>query len=232
MMVGRAVLQLVAAVLCCKDASGGWTTLTAGISVDLRGVAFPSTSVGATHGFVVGKAGALLATTDGGTTWTSQVGTPNDLEAVAFFGTTRGLLVGEKGTALGTTDGGSMWTTQATPSAASNTRLYDVVFTSATDAVTVGGKGLILSTTDGGDTWSTQNSGVSKKLFGVAFPSATHGFVCGKAGTILATVDGGSNWEARPSGRDDSSTYITSRIMNNLYLNILNFTRTKQQNKK
>ena len=66
----------------------------------------------ATHGWAVGASGTILATTDGGATWSAQdsghtaVGTRADLYAVAFIDATHCWAVGTDGTILATTNGG------------------------------------------------------------------------------------------------------------------------------
>ena len=62
---------------------------------------------------VVGAAGTILRTTDGGATWTLQTsGTTNALNAVSFVDAKTGTAVGVRGTIVRTTDGGATWTPQ------------------------------------------------------------------------------------------------------------------------
>src|SRR5262245_11276856 len=61
---------------------------------------------------VVGEDGTILATDDGGATWTlRETGTTARLRAVSFAGST-GWAVGDSGTILKTEDGGTTWTAQ------------------------------------------------------------------------------------------------------------------------
>ncbi|MGH7726303.1 MAG: WD40/YVTN/BNR-like repeat-containing protein [Candidatus Eiseniibacteriota bacterium] len=58
-------------------------------------------------GTVVGFAGTILRTTDGGQTWVPQEsGTVHDLFDVFFTDTSTGTVVGESGTVLRTVTGG------------------------------------------------------------------------------------------------------------------------------
>jgi photosystem II stability/assembly factor-like uncharacterized protein len=68
------------------------------------GVAFTD----ATHGWVVGSSdGTILATADGGATWSTQTsGTSNQLNGVAFTDDTHGWAVGDGGVILATSTGG------------------------------------------------------------------------------------------------------------------------------
>ena len=108
---------------------------------DLCGVAFTD----ATHGWAVGEDGTILATTDGGATWSAQSsGTSESLYDVAFTDATHGWAVGEGGTILATSDGGATWSAQ---SSGSSTWLHGVAFSDATHGWAVGEGGTILATT-------------------------------------------------------------------------------------
>ena len=61
----------------------------------------------ATHGWAVGTVGTILATTDGGVTWSKQnSGSGLRLTGVTFADATHGWAVGDDGTVLATTNGG------------------------------------------------------------------------------------------------------------------------------
>ena len=67
----------------------------------------------AQHGWAVGWDGKIIATRDGGATWSAQAsGTTLDLLGVSFTDTTHGWAVGDS-LILATTDGGVHWTPQA-----------------------------------------------------------------------------------------------------------------------
>ena len=69
---------------------------------DLTAVSFRDAS----NGMVVGVGGAILRTTDGGSTWTIQSsGTTNDLYGVSFTDAKTGTVVGSGGTILRTATG-------------------------------------------------------------------------------------------------------------------------------
>jgi hypothetical protein len=141
----------------------------------------------------VGDSGTILATTNGGATWSARnSGTTERFSAVAFPDATHGWAVGG-GTILATTDGGATWSAQSSGSAGS---LWDVAFSDSTHGWAVGydygiSSVLILATTNGGATWRAQSPGSCGDLWGVAFSDATHGWAVGDSGTILATTTGG-----------------------------------------
>jgi photosystem II stability/assembly factor-like uncharacterized protein len=157
--------------------------------------------IDASHGWAVGEAGTILATTDGGAIWTAQSSGIVDgaLNGVSFAGASNGWVVGDAGTILATTDGGATWTAQCSgiPDAA----LTSVTFVDASHGWAVGDAGTILATTDGGATWAAQDSGISGfSLNAVSFTDASHGWAVGGAAVIVATTDGGDTWTAQSSG--------------------------------
>jgi photosystem II stability/assembly factor-like uncharacterized protein len=89
-----------------RTADGGatWRKIAppAGRWIDLEHVAF----VDASHGWAVGD-GTVIATTDGGRTWTRQsVGPSDGLSDLSFVSRTRGWVVGDGAAILTTTTGG------------------------------------------------------------------------------------------------------------------------------
>ncbi|MCX6374098.1 MAG: S8 family serine peptidase, partial [Actinobacteria bacterium] len=164
------------------------------VGVTFNGVAF----VDAVHGWAVGEGGLILATSNGGATWSTQTsGTLATFWGVAFSDATHGWAVGEDGLILATSNGGATWSRQTT---GTSELLYDVAFSDAAHGWAVGEGGTILATSDGGATWSTQTSGISTWFHGVAFSDATHGWAVGEGGTILATGNGGATWNKQNSG--------------------------------
>mgnify|MGYP000865105579 FL=1 len=159
--------------------------------------------VDAARGWAVGGSGTVLATTDGGETWSAlDSGGTVELNAVAFSDPQHGFMVGNnedgQGTILATTDGGGTWSEQTT----SASLLSDITFPDATHGWAVGGDSTILATADRGETWHQQRSGGTESLLGVNFADATHGWAVGvdnerNAGIVLTTTDGGNTWTAR-----------------------------------
>ena len=191
----------------------------------LNGVAFPDS----THGWVVGY-GTILATSDGGATWTAQdPGTTAHLEGVFFPDATHGWAVGDEGTILATADGGATWTPQYSgtdlPSGITFT-LSGVCFPDASHGWVVGRaeiwagnhqpshfEDVLSATADGGATWTPQYSG-TETLNGVCFPDAGHGWAVGYdyytgESVILATSDGGATWTAQDPGTAAQLTAVS-----------------------
>jgi hypothetical protein len=128
---------------------------------------------------VVGSDGAIVATSDGGATWSAQAsGSGADLFGVTFADATHGWAVGwdafssnpQHGVILATSDGGANWHTQV---AGRDEWLYDVAFTDAVHGWAVGynvvtSTSSILATTDGGGHWTLQKTGIKEALLGVS----------------------------------------------------------------
>ena len=104
--------------------------------------------------WVVGNAGAVLATSDGGASWRSQnSGTSEDLQSAAFLDADNGLAVGANGTILRTSDGGASWS--AVDSGTSE-RLLSVAYF-GTKAMAVGEGGAVTQSDDAGVSWRVSN---------------------------------------------------------------------------
>ena len=98
--------------------------------------------IDASTGWVVGDAGVILKTTNGGGSWQAQAsGTSAQLLGVSFIDENTGWAVGTGGTLLVTTTGGSTWTAETS---GTSQDLTDVKAISAIEAVAVGKAGTIL----------------------------------------------------------------------------------------
>ena len=178
--------------------AGAWGGSTSpGTGQDLDGLACPAPG----SCWAVGQKGTVVATSDGGRSWSSQSpGTTQDLLGTAFGDPTRGLLVGKHGTVAVTPDGGGHW--QLRPAATSKD-LWSVAWLDAAHAVAVGQSGTVLTTADGGAGWRLGSAGTSKDLLAVAALDPTHLVAVGKSGTVATSSDGGARWSSRALGSKD-----------------------------
>ena len=113
-------------------------------------------------GWVVGDAGAILATTDRGKTWATQVSnTSNDLNGVHLISASNGFAVGDSRT-VAKYDGSSWTASQISHTA--DLDLTKVCLVGANTAWVTGGLNFsgslsdfrnLFSTTDGGSTWTS-----------------------------------------------------------------------------
>ena len=163
----------------------------------------------AQHGWIACASGALLATSDGGTTWTvHDTGTSAALNSVSFVDQAHGWASGTRYLAsspeyvvVRTSDGGDTWQT------VSSLDCTSVDFVDSSHGWAVTGSDLC-STSDGGVTWTKVvtpgwQSG-SPEFFDVSFADQSHGWALGYlygygAGYALyATDDGGATWTISP----------------------------------
>lgn len=174
----------------------GWEAQNSGTTATLRSVHFP---IGTDIGYVVGTAGTILKTTNGGTDWTPLTsGTNAPLNSVFFTDNQTGFVVGNGGIALKTTNGGGEWQTM---NVGTNADLVTVQFLGngvgyiATAGVNV------LKSTDWGETWVSHSIPVpTANIRALLFPTEQVGFVVGLNGIFVRTLDGGENFELRPVG--------------------------------
>jgi photosystem II stability/assembly factor-like uncharacterized protein len=182
---------------------------TSGTTQDLSAVSF----VNLDDGWAVGASGTILATTDGGVSWSPETSnTTVNLSGVSFVNASDGWAVGGAGTGsviLATVDGGADWTTQLSCSTGSCFQLLGVSFVDPNDgwvARQSGAEDDILATTDGGAHWAVQPSSVVPGCCSaVTFVNANDGWAAGQ-GLVMSTTDGGSTWTA-VSIDSDSTTF-------------------------
>ena len=197
-----------ASVTADRAPAGGSTD--GGAAPSLQAIQF----VDASHGWVAGN-GRILATSDGGHSWTRQYAGPAALYQVDFTDAAHGWAVG-KDALLRTTDGGATWTAAAEPALSASRpgapcQAIDTVHfvspsvgyavaggTAGAGAPVLGGLsgpfsgGRLLRTTDGGQTWQ-RLGGTPANPESACFTSASSGYL-GTPGLIWHTTDGGTTW--------------------------------------
>jgi photosystem II stability/assembly factor-like uncharacterized protein len=172
-------------------APDGWVVQTSGTENFLRGVEFPTESIG----YAVGSGGVILKTTNGGTTWITQTsGVGSTFSSVSFVSQSVGIVSGFGGVLLKTTNGGSNWTQQTSNI---NSALYAVKMFSANEVVAAGSNGMIIRSIDAGATWDTVRTG-TETLRAVSFsPAGDTGYAVGylnNDGVVVRTVNRGADW--------------------------------------
>ncbi len=162
---------------------------------DLRSVSFCDEN----NGWAAGLAGALLHTTNGGTTWALQdISGRYHFWGVACLSTTTAVAVGESGKIFRTTDGGSTWTeiqSNTTNLLGSLCFVDDMVGYAFTPYAASGSE--LVKTIDGGVTWTLSTIGITEQITGAHFANADTGyFTVGgfSAAAIYKTIDGGVTW--------------------------------------
>ena len=143
----------------------------------------------------MGATGTIIATTNGGGTWTKQTsGTTQTVLAISCFSATQCWAVGGAGAILATTTGGGTWTAQTSPTTQD---LEAISCVSATQCWAVGNGGVIVTTANG-TTWTAQTSPTTQ-AFGIHCVSTTQCWAAGGNGVIVATTNG-STWTTQTVG--------------------------------
>jgi photosystem II stability/assembly factor-like uncharacterized protein len=160
-----------------------------------------------TKAWAVGATGAILATTNGGTSWFSQIPpVSQDFLSVSFSDTLHGLVGGANYYVLVTSNGGATWDTVR----ASSSRLKDVCLIESLYGWFVDYYGDIQRTTDGGRTWQTMIN--RPNLVSVHFANRDTGWVAQET-KILKTTNGGVSWDSLSVGLLWSRTINDARLL-------------------
>ena len=217
------------------------TTIDGGASWQVRSSVSPASGIPAlwdiafadtAHGWAVGGGmdtgtGVILATTDGGATWSAQAAGSGLLgvsfpDAVHGWAVGGGSHLGGTGPAVGgppvilhTGDGGLTWQTQSAGTSFGS--LNDVDFVDANHGCVAGSSGafpsghpILAATSDGGVTWqSVTLPQAAGSAWAVSFVDAQHGWAVTSLtstypSVIYATSDGGLTW---------TSQYVASGVV-------------------
>ncbi|PYY88751.1 hypothetical protein DNK59_08595 [Pseudomonas sp. TKO26] len=152
------------------------------------------------HGWAVGHDAQVLASTDGGVTWTQQF---QDLKREAplldvwFKDTRNGFAVGAYGALLETTDGGQHWE-DASDRLDNEDQYHLNAIAEVKDSglFIVGEQGSMFRSVDGGQTWERLEGPYEGSLFGVigtGQPATL--LVYGLRGNLYRSTDFGGTWE-------------------------------------
>lgn len=138
------------------------------------------------RGALVGGAGTVLFTDDGGITWESSSSLNSifsgKLNSVYFSGQELGWVVGDSGRIFHTRNGGLKWTSQ---SSGVDIDLTDIVFLNGLSGIALGERGTILGTTDGGQNWHSERSHLAHRLERIWYANGRL-LIVGFGGTIIA----------------------------------------------
>ena len=166
-------------ILVSRDDGASWQQAAVPVSSDITAVHFPTPQ----RGWAVGHDGVVLATGDGGATWTRQL----DGRAV------NALVLADVETKLAANPQSTLLQGLAAEAgrnveAGADKPLLDVWFENDTTGWVVGAYNLLLRTTDGGKTWEswydrTDNPRLMN-LYAIR-PAAGHLFIAGEGGTVL-----------------------------------------------
>jgi len=142
---------------------------------------------------VVGDAGTILKTTDGGTSWSPRnSGISQSLHRVQFLDGAHGFAVGDAGTLLKTGDGGETW---SAVNSGVTEDLYGLFALNESVWYVSGGNGTIRKTEDGGASFTTLSFPVAVPIVRLQFLDANVGYAMAEG--LYKTTDGGATWELK-----------------------------------
>ena len=159
------------------------------------------------RGWATGSKGTLLATVDGGKTWSPKQSSSGDvLRDIFFVDENNGWVVCEvnvyelktkdqpRAYLMHTTDGGEHWERVEIKGVDVDARLVRAVFSPGGRGWAFGEAGTIYTTRDGGVNWTRLQSPTRHLLLGGIFIDEDRGWLVGAGTTIIQTSDGGDTW--------------------------------------
>jgi photosystem II stability/assembly factor-like uncharacterized protein len=149
------------------------------------------------RGWAVGHDSVILATTDGGETWSQQFAAPADQQPlldVLFVNERVGYAIGAYGAFYETADGGKTW--NARKVIADDKHLNAFVRLNEGRLIILGEAGTMLLSKDEGKTWAPVPSPYKGSLFGGIVADDGSVVVFGLRGRIFRSTDAGATWKA------------------------------------
>jgi photosystem II stability/assembly factor-like uncharacterized protein len=151
--------------------------------------------VDARNGFAVGHDSVILATTDGGETWSTRFSAPDEhrpLLDVAFVSASQGYAVGAYAAFYETADGGRSWT--ARKIIEDDKHLNALVPLGDAALMILGEAGTILASNDGGKSWESLPAPYKGSFFGGVVADDGSVVAFGLRGRIFRSSDRGRSW--------------------------------------
>jgi len=171
-----------------------WEQVDAPVRAALTAVTFADKD----RGWAVGHDAAIVATTDGGKTWTLQNFQPQlekPLLDVLFLDARRGFAVGAYGLLLQTADGGASWTEADAPSIREDEVHFNSITRLGDGSLFIAGEsGMLALSADQGRTWSRLRSPYDSSFFGALPVGAGGVLVYGLRGNAYLARDARGGW--------------------------------------
>lgn len=148
--------------------------------------------VDAEHGWAVGYDGTILATTDGGASWTLaqfDAAWGRAYYDVLFTDAQNGFVAGGNGRLQKTADGGKTWEAVESPVFEDQPNLYNLTRLGNGALVLTGERGFIAASTDQGSTWTQLKSPYTGSYFGAMASGASGVVLFGLRGNAFHAAD-------------------------------------------
>ncbi|MBK5001536.1 hypothetical protein IAE37_003812 [Pseudomonas sp. S31] len=183
-------------ILFSDDQGKSWTQAR----VPTRQLLTAVTFVDDKRGWAVGHDAQILATSDGGATWSKQfedLAREAPLLDIDMLDAQHGFAVGAYGALLETTDGGQHWQDVAERlDNPDQLHLNGIAQIADSGLFIVGEQGSMFRSADNGQTWSKVQSPYEGSLFGVIATGQPHTLLAyGLRGNLLRSSDFGDSWQ-------------------------------------
>jgi photosystem II stability/assembly factor-like uncharacterized protein len=193
-------------VLLCDDGEPFRQARSVPVQSMLTSVQF----IDAQHGWAVGHDGVVLASSDGGETWSllRKADKPGEvLLSVSFLDARHGFAVGQFGLALETRDGGHNWQPSSLVEALDDPGMHlnGVTSTASGKVLAVGESGISVFSADSGQTWQRGDTGQRGSLWNVIALHDDSFVAAGLRGHLYHSADG-VNWARAETGTTESLT--------------------------
>jgi len=186
-------------ILRSPDHGAGWHRVPSPTAATLTGVSF-ATPTAPRLGWAVGHDALILATADGGRTWTKQyqgADLQDSFLDVLAVDDLRVIAVGAYGLALVTANGGKTW--EKRTFTAEDTHFNRISRGPAGTLYLAGERGTLLRSDDVGETWKRIAAPYDGSFFGV-LPLDRHTLIAhGLRGHIYLSADDGASWRMIPT---------------------------------
>ncbi len=153
-------------------------------------------------GWLVGRFGTVMASSDGGSSWSVQPKTSpywQFLYSIKMLNELEGWFGGSQGKVWRTTDSGGLWQER---SAGASTAMWDIEARGNRVWVINGGQTLTRST-DQGATWQVSALTYADRINALVFVDEMTGWAAGSGGKIMRTTDGGVSWGVQSTPIND-----------------------------
>lgn len=186
-------------ILRSADAGANWAAVPADVAATLTGVGFAPDG---RNGWAVGHDALILATRDGGASWSRQWQGP-DLEAslldLCALSDQQVIAVGAYGLYLATADGGRTW--QERKVLEEDMHLNRITRGPTGTLYIAGERGTLLRSRDAGATWVRIDSPYDGSFYGVLPLGERELIAYGLRGRVFRSADDGETWTATPVER-------------------------------
>lgn len=171
-----------------SDDGSDWRQVAVPVDATLTRVRF----LDAQRGWAVGYDGTVLATADGGRSWTLLRFDPEWAKPwfdLHFYDADNGLLAGANGSLLATSDGGRSWQPIESPALEDGPNLYNLAVLGDGSLLLAGERGFLARSTDRGANWQRLRSPYTGSYFGALAVDARGVVIFGLRGNAFRAAD-------------------------------------------